>query len=81
MARGQLLLTKLQESIGWAELQRRFPSEQEERIARSVGTSLTGLSLAEIHALIAHSDALTETQIRLYMPMLLPQSPQAPLPA
>lgn len=77
----QLLLTKLQESIGWAELQRRFPSEQEERIARSVGTSLTGVSLGQIHALIAHSDALTETQIRLYMPMLLSLSPQAPLPA
>ena len=77
----QLLLKKLQESIGWAELQRRFPSERQERIARSVGTSLTGVSLDEIHALIAHADALTETQIRLYMPMLLGLSPQAPLPA
>lgn len=67
------LLKKLEESIGWSELQQRFPSSEKERIARSVGTSLTALSLEQIHALIAHSEALTEIQIRLYMPMLLDQ--------
>lgn len=69
-----VIIEKVKSSMHWSELKERIPSEEVEKIARSVGTSLTALSAEQIDALIAHSDWLAEAQIRLYMPMLINQN-------
>lgn len=61
----------MKKTINWSELEREIPSGAGEQIARSVGTSLTALSLKEIESLAEHSAWLTDTQVRLYMPMLI----------
>lgn len=40
-------------------------------MARSVGTNLTRLKRKKIDALIRHSEALTEIQVRLYLPEII----------
>lgn len=59
------------ESIGWQELLNKAPSKELHDIALSVGTNLTPLSREKIDALSAHSEWLTELQIKTYLPHLL----------
>lgn len=58
-------------SIGWQVLLDRAPSKELHEIALSVGTNLTPLSKRKIDALSAHSEWLTELQIKTYLPHLL----------
>lgn len=58
-------------SIGWQELLDRAPSKELHDIALSVGTNLIPLSKRKIDALSAHSEWLTELQIKTYLPHLL----------
>ncbi|MGP1551033.1 MAG: patatin-like phospholipase family protein, partial [Prevotella fusca] len=65
------IIEKVKKAIKWSELEKKIPRQETENIARSVGTSLTALSLQEIESLAAHSAWLTEMQVRLYLPMLI----------
>lgn len=65
------IIEKVKKAIKWSELEKKIPRQETENIARSVGTSLTALSLQEIESLAAHSAWLTEMQVRLYLPMLV----------
>lgn len=58
-------------SIGWQVLLDSAPSKELHEIALSVGTNLTPLSKRKIDALSAHSEWLTELQIKTYLPHLL----------
>lgn len=58
-------------SIGWQELLDKAPSKEFHNAALSVGTNLTPLSGKKIDALSAHSEWLTELQIKTYLPHLL----------
>lgn len=48
------------------------PSAVEKRIARSVGTNLTSLSKQKVDCLVKQAAALTEIQVKLYCPLLIP---------
>jgi NTE family protein len=67
------LLIQLKQNIDWKQLESMMPSQQEQIIAKSVGTNLTALKKIQIHSLIKHSNWLTEVQIRLYLPYLITQ--------
>jgi len=46
-------------------------NKEELKIARSVGTNLVPLKLAQTKALIKHAEVITELQIKLYLPHIL----------
>lgn len=46
------------------------PTQEEKKIARSVGTNLTCLSKSQVDCLIKQAEALTELQVKLYCPGL-----------
>jgi NTE family protein len=60
----------LKEKIGYNNIV--IPSPDERKIARSVGTNLTSLSKQKIDCLIKQAASLTEIQIKLYCPHLIP---------
>ncbi|MEO6692616.1 MAG: patatin-like phospholipase family protein [Saprospiraceae bacterium] len=62
--------THLKSITGYDSLFKQKDNKTE--IARQVGTNLTSLSNEKIHALINHSELMTELQIRLYCPGLYP---------
>lgn len=62
---------KIKSSIGWDRLEKLTPSKESELKARKTGTNLTALSKEKINALIAHSEWMTEAQVRLYLPFLI----------
>jgi NTE family protein len=55
---------------GYASINR--PTQNEKKIARKVGTNLTSLSKQQLDCLIKQAEALTELQVRLYCPILIP---------
>ncbi len=65
------IISQLKQNIGWEELQRIKPSKKVHELARNVGTNLTALKKSQIEALAAHSNWLTEVQVRLYLPHLI----------
>lgn len=65
------IVTTLKKSIGWDRLSKIFPDKESCKMARSVGTNLTRLKRKKIDALIRHSEALTEIQVRLYLPEII----------
>ena len=65
------IVTILKKSIGWDRLSKTFPDKESCKMARSVGTNLTRLKRKKIDALIRHSEALTEIQVRLYLPEII----------
>lgn len=65
------ILSHIKQQIGWNNLLKKAPTSESVGIARSVGTNLTALKKEQIDSLIAHSEWMTITQIRLYLPMLL----------
>lgn len=67
----KMIMEKLKNSIGWGTLSKSIPNSKQVDFARSVGTNLTALSIDKIKALIAHSEWLTEVQVRMYLPMLI----------
>ena len=60
-------------NIGWYELRSKIPSRKVLDLAQSVSTNLKALKKKQISALIAHSEWLSEVQVRLYLPFLLIQ--------
>lgn len=46
------------------------PTQEEKRIARTVGTNLTSLSKTKVDCLIKQAEALTELQVKLYCPSI-----------
>ena len=64
-------MTTLKKSIGWDRLSKIFPDKESCKMARAVGTNLTRLKRKKIDALIRHSEALTEIQVRLYLPEII----------
>jgi NTE family protein len=69
----QNLVERLKQNIGWQELEKIMPAQEEYSVAKSVGTNLTALKKAQIDALIKHSNWLAEVQVRLYLPHLIAQ--------
>lgn len=65
------IVATLKKSIGWDQLSKIFPNKESCEIARSVSTNLTRLKRKKIDALIRHSEALTEIQVRLYLPEII----------
>jgi NTE family protein len=65
------LMTQLKQNIGWEQLTLIMPTQQEDTIAKSVGTNLTALKESQLNSLIKHSNWLTEVQVRLYLPYLV----------
>lgn len=65
------IVTTLKKSIGWENLHKRNPDKDSCEIARSVGTNLIKLKRKKIDALIRHAEALTEIQVRLYLPEII----------
>lgn len=65
------IVTTLKKNIGWDRLSKIFPDKESCKMARSVGTNLTRLKRKKIDALIRHSEALTEIQVRLYLPEII----------
>lgn len=70
----EVIIEKVKKAINWSELEKKIPRQETEQLARSVGTNLIALSSEEIESLAEHSSWLTETQIRLYLPMLITRS-------
>lgn len=52
----------------YEEIKKISPDPAVLAIARSVGTNLTRLTLPQVNALAAHSDSMTELQLKLYCP-------------
>ena len=67
------MVEHVKSNIGWDELRNKIPSKEVLNVAQSVGTNLKALSPEQIQALIAHSEWLSEVQIRLYLPFLIKQ--------
>ena len=65
------IVAQLKQNIKWQDLESIMPTKEEYNIAKAVGTNLTSLKKGQIDALIKHSNWLTETQIRLYLPYLI----------
>ncbi|MCG7856650.1 patatin-like phospholipase family protein [Flavihumibacter sediminis] len=59
----------LKERINYKSLD--FPTAEEKRIARTVGTNLTPLSKQQMDCLIKQASTLTEIQVKLYCPALI----------
>ena len=62
---------KIKTSIDWDRLIKIKPTRESELLARHTGTNLTALPIERINALIAHSEWMTEAQVRLYLPFLV----------
>lgn len=67
----KVIVNQVKENIHWDELSSKIPSRETLDIAQSVGTNLRALKKKEINALIAHSEWLSEIQIRIYLPFLI----------
>lgn len=65
------LVEQLKGSIRWDALKHVHPTSEEVKIARSVGTNLTGLSRKQLYCLAKFSEWMTLVQVRLYLPNLL----------
>ena len=65
------IVATLKKSIEWDQLCKIFPDKDSCEMARSVGTNLTKLRRKKIDALIRHSEALAEIQVRLYLPEII----------
>ena len=65
------LVKQVKTNIGWDELSSMIPPREVLNIAQAVGTNLKALKKEQINALIAHSEWLSEIQIRLYLPFLI----------
>lgn len=65
------LVKQVKTNIGWDELSSKIPPKEVLDIAQSVGTNLKSLKIEQINALIAHSEWLSEIQVRLYLPFLV----------
>lgn len=65
------MVSHVKANIGWDVLAKKIPSKKKLLIAQTVGTNLKALKQEQIDALIAHSEWLSEVQIRLYMPFLI----------
>ena len=65
------IVSKVSANIGWEQLSKSHPSDETHSLAKSVGTNLIALSQKKIDALIAHSEWLSEVQIRTYLPFLV----------
>lgn len=65
------IVAALKKSIGWDRLSKIFPNKESCKMARSVSTNLTRLRQKKIDALIRHSEALAEIQVRLYLPEII----------
>lgn len=65
------MVSYVKANIGWDVLAQKTPSKEKLLIAQTVGTNLKALKQEQIDALIAHSEWLSEVQIRLYMPFLI----------
>jgi len=61
----------VEKSIGWDALYAKQPNKDIYKTAICVGTSLCGLSLDKMSALIAVSEWLAEVQVKTYMPMIM----------
>lgn len=62
---------KIKTSIDWDRMEKSKPSSESVLLARHTGTNLTALPIERINALIAHSEWMTEAQVRLYLPFLV----------
>lgn len=65
------MVNHVKANIGWEALAKKIPSKEKLAIAQAVGTNLKALKQEQIDALIAHSEWLSEVQIRLYLPFLI----------
>lgn len=57
--------------IGLEEIIKHGPTPEQLKLARSVSTNLTALSLEKIEALAVYAEVMTEIQVKLYAPSLL----------
>jgi NTE family protein len=62
------IVSAVEMSIGWSDLLQRIPTEDVHKCAYSVGTNLKGLTAQQIDALVAHSEWMTEVQVKLHLP-------------
>ncbi|WP_436516386.1 patatin-like phospholipase family protein [Ekhidna sp. To15] len=62
---------KVLKSVDYSSVITDANTQEQEKLARSVGTNLTPLSDVKIEALINHASVMTELQIKLYCPTLL----------
>jgi NTE family protein len=67
----QRVMELLKRNVNWDYLETIMPTQVEDLTAKTVRTSLSALKEKQIHALIKHSNWLTEVQVRLYLPHLL----------
>lgn len=67
----KVIVNQVKENIHWDALSSKIPSRKILDIAQSVGTNLKSLKPKQINALIAHSEWLSEIQIRIYLPFLI----------
>lgn len=65
------VVKQVKTNISWDELSVKIPPRDVIDIAQSVGTNLKSLQKEQIEALIAHSEWLTEIQVKLYLPFLV----------
>jgi NTE family protein len=65
---------KLKVSIDYNKILDQLQSKDDLEIARSVGTNLTPLSDKQRDTLISQAASMTEIQVKLYCPSLLPQN-------
>ncbi|MEM6272638.1 MAG: patatin-like phospholipase family protein [Bacteroidota bacterium] len=62
----------LKASINYAEILKQAPTQEELKIARTVATNLVPLSDAQISALTKQAATMTEIQVRLFCPNIVP---------
>jgi NTE family protein len=65
------IVTAVERSIGWDDLLHRMPTEEMHKCAYSVSTNLKGLTARQIDALVAHSEWMTEVQVKLHLPNIM----------
>ena len=61
---------RVKNNISWNTLEHMRPTQEEIKVARGVGSNLTGLSKKKIYCLEKFAEWMTFVQVRLYLPNL-----------
>lgn len=65
------MILSVKDSVQWDRLVELCPNSKESELAKSVKTSLLGLSESERDALIKYAEWMTTIQVRMYLPNIL----------
>lgn len=65
------IISKIKESVNYQSILKISPNEEEYTIANSVSTNLWSLKERQVESLIKCASAITEIQIKLYLPNLI----------